>query len=89
MSNCRQLYQLLVKGSEAQARWELEMSTNILKSRTRKGVLLLLLLPILIGGIAIAAGDGSGLPNVLGGKSAYMPSHYTNLIFFASIFVGV
>ena len=27
--------------------------------------------------------------NMLGGKTAYMPSHYTNLIFFASIFVGV
>lgn len=89
MSRCRELYQMLVKGSEAQARWELEMSTNILKSRTRKGILMLLLLPILVGGIAIAAGDGSGLPNVLGGKSAYMPSHYTNLIFFASVFVGV
>ena len=53
------------------------------------GVLFLLLLPILIGGIAIAAGDGAGLPNLIGGKTAYMPSHYTNLIFFASIFVGV
>ncbi len=26
---------------------------------------------------------------VLGGKKAYMPSHYTSLIFFASIFVGL
>jgi uncharacterized membrane protein YfcA len=48
-----------------------------------------MLLPILIGGIAIAAGDGPGLPDALGGKSAYMPSYYTNLIFFASIFVGL
>lgn len=60
-----------------------------MKSGRRKAILLLLLLPILLGGIAIAAGDGSGLPNVLGGKSAYMPSHYTTLIFFASIFVGL
>jgi uncharacterized protein len=89
MSYFKDFYNLMVQGSQAQARWELEMSTNILKSRKRKGVLLLMLLPILIGGIAIAAGDGAGLPNVLGGKSAYMPSHYTNLIFFASIFVGV
>jgi uncharacterized membrane protein YfcA len=80
---------MLVKGSQAQARWELEMSTNILKSRKRRGILFLLLLPIIMGGIAIAAGDGSGLPHVIGGKSSYMPSFYTNTIFFASIFVGV
>ena len=85
----REFYNLLLQGSQAHARWELEMSTNILKSRKRKGVLLLMLLPVLVGGIAIAAGDGSGLPTALGGKSAYMPSHYTNLIFFASVFVGL
>jgi hypothetical protein len=89
MSCFKDFYNLLVQGSEAHARWELEMSTNILKSRKRKGILLLMLLPIIIGGIAIAAGDGSGLPNALGGKSAYMPSHYTTLIFCASIFVGL
>ena len=89
MSYFRDLYQLLYKGSQAHARWELEMSTNIMKSRKRQGVLFLMLLPVLLGGIAIAAGDGNGLPSVLGGKSAYMPSHYTNLIFFASIFVGL
>ena len=85
----KDFYNLLVQGSQAHARWELEMSTNILKSRKRKGILLLMLLPVLVGGLAIAAGDGSGIPNVIGGKSAYMPSHYTNLIFFASVFVGV
>jgi uncharacterized membrane protein YfcA len=89
MSCFKDFYNLMVQGSQAHARWELEMSTNILKSRKRKGVLLLMLLPILVGGIAIAAGDGAGLPNALGGKSAYMPSYYTNLIFFASIFVGL
>jgi len=85
----KDFYNLLMQGSQAHARWELEMSTNILKSRKRKGVLLLMLLPVLVGGIAIAAGDGSGLPSVIGGKSAYMPSYYTNLIFFASVFVGL
>jgi hypothetical protein len=89
MSYCREFYQMLVKGSEAHARWELEMSTNILKSRKRRGLLILMLLPVVLGGIAIAAGEGGALPSVLGGKSAYMPSHYTNLIFFASIFVGL
>jgi uncharacterized membrane protein YfcA len=65
------------------------MSTNIMKSRKRQVALFLLLLPVIIGGIAIAAGDGLGLPGALGGKNAYMPSHYTNLIFFASVFVGL
>lgn len=89
MSYMKDFYNLLVKGSQAHARWELEMSTNILSCRKRRALLLLLLLPIFVGGIALAGGDGTGLPSVIGGKSAYMPSHYTNLIFFASIFVGV
>ncbi|BDD86985.1 sulfite exporter TauE/SafE family protein [Desulfofustis limnaeus] len=89
MNYCREFYNLLIKGSQAYARWDLETSTTILRSRKRMGLLFLMLLPIIIGGIAIAAGDGSGLPSTIGGKSAYMPSHYTNLIFFASIFVGL
>ncbi len=89
MNHCREFYRLMLQGSHAMARWELEMSTNILRSRKRQALLFLMLLPILIGGIAIAAGDGSGLPELIGGKSAFMPSHYTNAIFFASIFVGL
>ena len=89
MNYAREFYQMMVKGSEAYARWDLEASTNILKSRKRMGVLFLLLVPIVIGGIALAAGDGTGLPQVIGSKTAYMPSHYTNVIFFASIFVGL
>ncbi len=88
MSYGREFYQMMVRGSEAYARWDLETSTNILRSKKRMAVLFLLLVPILLGGIAIAAGDGT-LPDMLGGKQAYMPSHYTTLIFVASIFVGV
>lgn len=89
MSFFKDFGELLMRGSQAHARWEIEMSNTILGSRKRMAVLLLLLMPILIGGIAIAAGDGVELPGSIGGKSAYMPSHYTNLIFFASIFVGL
>ena len=89
MSYFRDFYQLMLQGSQAYARWDLEMSNNILSNRKRRNILILMLLPVLLGGIAIAAGDGGGMPNVLGGKSAYMPSHYTNLIFFASVFVGL
>ena len=70
MSCVKDFYNLLVQGSQAHARWELEMSTNIMKSRKRQGVLFLLLLPVIIGGIAIDAGDGPGLPGALGGKNA-------------------
>ncbi|MDR3631017.1 MAG: sulfite exporter TauE/SafE family protein [Desulfocapsaceae bacterium] len=85
----RDLHCLLMKGSQAHARWELEMSDNILRSRGRMFILGLLLIPVFLGGIAIAGGDGSNLPQLIGGKSAYMPSFYTPVIFFASIFVGL
>jgi uncharacterized protein len=88
MNHCREFYRLMLQGSHALARWELEMSTNILRSRKRQMLLFLMLLPIIIGGIAIAGNDGE-LPSLIGGKSAFMPSFYTNAIFFASIFVGL
>ena len=65
------------------------MSTNILKSRKRLLVLGLLLLPAIIGGICFAEDIGSALPSFLGGKSAYGPSHYSNMVFGASILVGL
>jgi len=89
MSYPKEFYNLLIRGSQAYARWDLETSTTILRRKKRLALLFLLLVPILIGGIAIAAGDGSVLPEVIGGKKAYMPAHYTNLIFFASVFVGL
>ncbi len=84
-----QLHQVLMTGAQAQARWELEMSTNILKSRKRLLVLGLLMLPIIIGGLCFADDVATKLPHFIGGKSAYSPSHYTDLIFGASILVGV
>ncbi len=89
MSLLNDLNQFMMSGARAHAQWELEMSNNILQSRNRRIILCLLLIPIFFGGIAIAGGDGAGLPHVIGGKSAYMPSFYTPVIFFASIFVGL
>jgi hypothetical protein len=89
MNFFRQLNQFMVAGARAHARWELEMSTNILKSRKRLLILGLLLLPVIIGGICFAEDIGSTLPDFLGGKSAYGPSHYSNLVFGASILVGL
>ncbi|EKD34012.1 MAG: hypothetical protein ACD_75C02506G0003, partial [uncultured bacterium] len=60
MSYFRDFYQLMLQGSQAYARWDLEMSNNILSNRKRRNILILMLLPVLLGGIAIAAGDGGG-----------------------------
>ncbi len=79
----------MMAGAHAQARWELDMSNNILRSRKRLVILGLLLIPALLGGIAFADEIGGALPAFIGGKSAYGPSHYTNLIFGASILVGL
>ncbi|MBU0960506.1 MAG: sulfite exporter TauE/SafE family protein, partial [Proteobacteria bacterium] len=49
----------------------------------------LLLVPIILGGIAMASGDVTSLPDVLGGKKAYTPAFYTPTVFIASILVGL
>ena len=85
----RDLNQFMVAGAKAQAQWELDMSNNILHSRKRLLVLGLLLVPVFLGGIAFADAVGQALPGFIGGKTAYGPSHYTNLIFGASVLVGV
>lgn len=89
MSFFKDLNQFMMMGARAHAKWELEMSNNILKSRNRRLVLCLLLVPIILGGIAFASGDISNLPDVLGGKKAYTPAFYTPTIFIASILVGM
>lgn len=89
MSFFKDLNQLMVVGARAHAKWELEMSNNILKSRNRRLILCLLLVPIILGGIAVAAGDIASLPDVLGGKKAYTPAFYTPTIFVSSILVGL
>ncbi len=83
----RDLYQFMLTGAQYHARWELEMSSNILRSRKRLFVLALFLLPVFAGCFWAFAADGA--PGFLGGKSAYGPSHYTNTIFLASIVVGL
>ena len=85
----RELNQFMMAGAKAHARWELEMSNNILKSRKRLLVLGLLLIPVFLGGMAFADSVAGAMPGFIGGKSAYGPSHYTNLIFGASILVGL
>ena len=85
----RQLNQFMLAGAQHQARWEKEMSDNILRSRKRLLVLGLLLVPVFVGGYVFADAVGNALPTFLGGKEAYSPSHYTTAIFSASLLVGL
>ena len=70
MSFFKQWAQFMLAGAKAHARWEKQMSDNILGSRKRLLVLGLFLLPVLIGGIAFADQLATGIPDVLGGKKA-------------------
>lgn len=82
MSKLRKLYELMMAGAIYQARWEKQMADNILKNKKRLLILAALVAPILIVSILDAA-------DILGGKSAYAPSHYTTTVFIASIAVGM
>jgi hypothetical protein len=89
MTFFKQWAQFMLAGAKAHARWEKEMSDNILGSRKRLLVLGLFLVPVIIGGIAFADQLAAGMPDVLGGKKAYSPSFFTTGIFLASILIGL
>ncbi len=82
----RQVYQFLLAGSQAYAKWDLEVSTSILKNRKKLLILLALVVPVLAGCLVEAFADGH---EMLGGKAAYAPAFYTSTIFLASIAVGL
>ncbi|MCC6048974.1 MAG: sulfite exporter TauE/SafE family protein, partial [Thermodesulfobacterium sp.] len=84
MSKLRKLYELMMAGAVYEARWEKQMSDNILRNKKRLLILIILLLPILTVSILNAAA-----PDILGGKTAYAPAHYTNTILIASVVVGM
>jgi hypothetical protein len=82
MSFPRQLYEFLKAGSIAHAKWDYEVSMSIIKNRKKLLVLFVLLMPILAVTLLQAA-------DMIGGKTAYAPAHYSNLIFVVSIAVGL
>jgi uncharacterized protein len=88
MGFVRQLGRFMMAGAAAHAKWEIEVSHNILHSRKRLIILALLLVPLLLGGIAFADQIKEALPDVLGGKKAYSPSFYSLGIFSVSILIG-
>lgn len=90
MKKARQLYHMFLLASVAHAKWDYETSMNIIKDKKRRRILGLMLLPIVLVSIALAAGEATGeLPKLLGGKEAYMPAYYTGFIFLVSILIGV
>ncbi len=85
----RQWGRFMMEGARAHARWEMEVSTTIIRDRKRLILLGLLIVPIVLGGIVFADPLSDGLPDVLGGKKAYSPAFFTAGIFIASILIGL
>lgn len=83
MSGFQQIYEFLKASAIAQAEWDYEVSTSILKSRKKMIILLLLCAPILLLATAYAA------PQVLGGGNAYGPSYYSGKFFAVAIGIGL
>ncbi|BBO79595.1 UPF0721 transmembrane protein [Desulfosarcina ovata subsp. sediminis] len=79
----------MMEGARAHARWELQMSANILGDRKRVVVLLMLLIPVIFGGFVFADQLGNSIPDILGGKKAYSPAFYSTGIFIVSILIGL
>jgi len=82
MSFPRQLYEFLKAASIAHAKWDYEVSMSIIKNRKKLLILFILLLPILAISILEAA-------DLIGGKTAYGPAHYSTTIFIVSIAIGL
>lgn len=80
---------LMMMGARAHAEWEIGVSNTIFRDRKRRVILCLLIIPVVIGGIALAVDTGSILPEALGGKKAYSPAFFTPGIFIASILIGI
>lgn len=82
MSLGRRVFEFLKMASISHARWDYETSMNILKNRKKLLILLLLLTPML----AVSFLDAA---DILGGKTAYAPAHYSTTVFLISIAVGM
>lgn len=89
MNFFKQWGHFMMMGTRAHAAWELEVSKTILGSKKRLAILGLFSIPILLGGYAFADQIAGALPNFIGDKSAYSPAFYSNLIFIASILIGI
>ncbi len=82
MSFPRKVYEFMVSASIAHARWDYEVSMNIVRNRKKVLILLILTIPIFAASF-IEAGE------MLGGKTAYAPAFYSTGIFLVSIAIGL
>ena len=85
----RQWGKFMMMGARAHAKWELSVSTTILRDKKRLFLLGVLLLPAILGSFAFADQITSALPDIIGGKKAYSPAFYSNSIFIMSILIGL
>ena len=68
MKKVRQLYNMFMMASMAHAKWDYETSMNIIKDKKRLKILGLMIMPVVLVSIALAAGEATGeLPKLLGG----------------------
>ena len=81
----REIYNFLLAGSRAYAKWDLAVSLSIIRNRRRLLFLLALASPILLVCLSEAASGRA----MLGGHSAYAPAFYSLPIFLGSIAIGV
>ncbi len=79
----------MMTGAKVHAEWEINASRTILGDRKRMIILGIMTIPVLLGGIAFAEQIGAALPEVLGGKKAYSPAHFSSGIFVISILIGL
>jgi len=86
MKKGRQFYQMFMLASYAHAKWDYETSMNILQSKRRCLILILMALPIVLAPTFVSA---DALPELLGSKDAYSPAFYTTGIFMVSILIGM
>lgn len=85
MGMARDVYDFMMTGTKAYAKWDLEVSTSIIKNRKRLILLLALALPIIL----VCFAEAYEAHEMLGGKTAYAPAFYSTTIFLASIGVGL
>ncbi|MBI9111063.1 sulfite exporter TauE/SafE family protein [Maridesulfovibrio ferrireducens] len=87
MNFARKFYAAMQEAAIAHARWDLEVSTSII--RDKRKVWLIAILTALGLMVSLAFADDLNLPEMLGGKKAYTPAFYTTGIFLASIAIGL
>lgn len=78
----KSVFEFLKQASIAHAKWDIEVSTSIVRNRKKMLILLAFLAPILAISF-LEAGD------MIGSKTAYAPAFYSTSIFLVSIAIGL